>query len=113
MLQKENRLVGRDCIEKVKAEGVLWRGRGFSARSLKSKGKVRIGFVVSKRISKSAVERNKTRRKLREAVRKYLKDRENIGGGDILIFASGQVIEMTGEQLEREVGKCFESIFGR
>lgn len=50
----------------------------------------RIGFVVGKRISKRAVERNYIKRLLSEAIRPALVDLP--GGMDIVISAKNQVI---------------------
>ena len=50
----------------------------------------RIGFVVSKRISKRAVDRNHIKRLLGEAVRPALADLP--GGFDIVISAKNQVM---------------------
>ena len=55
-----------------------------------SDSKTRIGFVVGKRISKRAVERNYIKRLLSEAIRPALVDLP--GGMDIVISAKNQVM---------------------
>lgn len=62
---------------------------------------MRIGFVVSKRISKYAVERNYIKRLLSEAVRTLLADLPP--GWDIVITARNQVKTAQLEILEREM----------
>lgn len=59
-------------------------------RALNVDAKPRIGFVVGKRISKRAVERNYIKRLLGEAIRPVLADLP--GGMDIVISAKNQVI---------------------
>ena len=51
--------------------------------------KLRVGFVVSKRIAKRAVERNYIKRLLGEAIRPYLADLPQ--GWDLVISARNQV----------------------
>jgi ribonuclease P protein component len=51
---------------------------------------LRVGFVVSKRVSKSAVERNYIKRILSEAIRPLLA--ELPGGQDLVIRAKGQAV---------------------
>jgi ribonuclease P protein component len=70
---------------------VRQQGRSVSSRLLilawnpNEIGRTRIGFVVSKRIAKQAVERNRLKRLLGEAVRGYLPDIPP--GMDIVISA--------------------------
>lgn len=52
-------------------------------------GKLRIGFVVSKRISKLAVERNRVKRLLGEAIRHHLPELPS--GWDIVLSARNGV----------------------
>jgi ribonuclease P protein component len=59
-------------------------------RALNADANPRIGFVVGKRISKRAVERNYIKRLLGEAIRPVLADLP--GGMDIVISAKNQVI---------------------
>lgn len=59
-------------------------------RALNTDANPRIGFVVGKRISKRAVERNYIKRLLGEAIRPVLADLP--GGMDIVISAKNQVI---------------------
>lgn len=72
MLSKRNRL------PKISFENVLKNGRGFRKDLIFIKvlpnvsGHNRFGFLVTKKVSKKAVIRNKVKRRLREAVRKLL-----------------------------------------
>ena len=70
---------------------VRQQGRSLSSRLLilawspNEIGRTRIGFVVSKRIAKQAVERNRLKRLLGEAVRRYIPD--ILPGMDVVISA--------------------------
>lgn len=85
MLPKENRLKKNKDFEMV-----FKKGKGFSQNFLflkfiKNNLKVtRFGFVVSKKVSKKAVIRNRIKRRLREIVRKKIAEIEK--GRDIIII---------------------------
>jgi len=64
-------------------------------------GRLRIGFVVSKRISKLAVERNYIKRLLSEAMRSALP--ELPGGWDIVVSARNQVTTADLHTLEEDL----------
>ena len=64
-------------------------------------GRLRIGFVVSKRISKLAVERNYIKRLLSEAMRRALP--ELPGGWDIVLSARNQVTTADLHTLEEDL----------
>ncbi len=74
MLPKKNRLRKKKDFEKV-----LKRGRGFKEDFLILKVKknrlkeLRFGFIVSQKVSKKAVVRNKIKRRFREAARERIK----------------------------------------
>ncbi len=78
------RLSGRKTCERVKTKGFLWKGKHFfvrylhgaprstSAASLSSSA-VFVGTLTSTKLDKSAVKRNRMRRRCREALRITLK----------------------------------------
>jgi ribonuclease P protein component len=61
--------------ERVKGEGIVRRGKllTLSAIAVDNSGLCRVGFITSRRLG-SAVVRNRTRRRLREIVRRYQHD---------------------------------------
>ncbi len=75
-LAKQYRLKGKKEFERVKKEGRLINGLLFSLLILKSQQTdgPKFGFVVSKKIDKRAVVRNRIRRLISEAVRQVLPD---------------------------------------
>jgi ribonuclease P protein component len=64
-------------------------------------GTLRIGFVVSKRISKHAVERNYIKRLLSEAIRPSLSELPT--GWDIVFSARSQAIAANLQALEQDI----------
>ena len=74
---------------------VRQQGRSIASRLLilawvpNEVGKLRIGFVVSKRISKLAVERNRVKRLLSEAIRRHLSELPS--GWDIVLSARNHI----------------------
>ena len=81
MLRKENRL--SKLIRR--ADEKKFFSPLFNVRISDNKdGKVRFGFVVSKKIDKRAVVRNRTKRVLRASVEGFLKD---LMGKDITVIA--------------------------
>ena len=64
-------------------------------------GRLRIGFVVSKRISKLAVERNYIKRLLNEALRCVLPELPS--GWDIVLSARNQVTTVDLDTLEQDL----------
>jgi len=86
---------------------VRQQGRSITSRLLilawipNEVAKLRIGFVVSKRISKLAVERNHIKRLLGEAIRPSLP--ELSGGWDIVFSARNQVTTADLSALQKDV----------
>ena len=86
MLQKENRLKKKKDFEKLFKEGRSFREKLLVLKANKNNlGKSRFGFIVSKKVSKKAVARNKIRRQLREIVRKEINNYQK--GFDVAIIA--------------------------
>ena len=64
-------------------------------------GRLRVGFVVSKRISKRAVERNYIKRLLSEAIRPEIPKLS--GGWDIVLSARNQITTADLRALEQDI----------
>ena len=71
MLKKQNRFHGRATIKKVMRSGGVTRNHLFSLKygAAGHRNTPRVAVVVSKKIAKSAVIRNRIRRRLYEAIR--------------------------------------------
>lgn len=70
-LKKEYRLKKKKEFEEVREKGRVWHGPKISLAMLeKDEGGTRVGVVVSKKVDKRAVERNRLRRLVAEVFRK-------------------------------------------
>jgi len=85
MLPTKNRLKKKKDFEKILKEGrsVKWDGLALKYYSNSFK-ESRFGIIVSKRVSKRAVVRNKIKRRIREILRRELKKIKK--GQDIILF---------------------------
>lgn len=73
MLPLKNRLKKRKDFENIFEKGVTAPNRYFFLKIVQSDNpETRIGFIVSKKVSKKAVERNRVKRLFREAVQMNL-----------------------------------------
>jgi ribonuclease P protein component len=102
MLKRENRLA------KIvhRADEKKYFSPLFNVRISDNKDKkVRFGFVVSKRIDKRAVVRNRTKRILREMARGFLKD---LSGKDIIVVAKKSLSFKEKEAVVKEFGSILK-----
>lgn len=98
MLKKEFRLRKQKEFKNVFSKGFYFSGSFLSLKIAKSNLQIcRFGFIVSKKVSKKAVERNRAKRLLRESIRLTQK---NIKTGFDAVFISKAGI----------VGKDFEEV---
>lgn len=74
MLPDLNRLTGKKNFDRVEKEGEVCQSQNFGVAYIKrgDKNPSRFGVIVSTKISKDAVDRNRIKRSLREAVRHIL-----------------------------------------
>lgn len=79
MLPNQNRLRRREDFAKVYAKGVRYRGTYLNLRIFIDNNDplTRIGIVVSKKVSKLAVTRNRFKRQLRAIFRQLLSQLKN------------------------------------
>ena len=83
-LASSARIKSKEDFQIVYKEGQKWRGKFFTAFFLKS-DKIRLGAVVSSKVSGSAVERNRIRRTIQNFVQKNILDSTRTLKGDIVI----------------------------
>ena len=104
ILFKEGGFVSGDLVtlKTWKIEEGKYPKRGYSVDDLK------IGFVVSKKIEKRAVRRNRVKRQMREAVRLLLKDNKIIPGYVIGMMAKSQILDKDYQDIERDVVKTIK-----
>jgi len=107
MLAKENRLRKKKEFEKVAKEGRGVREEFLVLKYLKNNlNLVRAGFVVSQKISKKAVVRNKVKRRLREIVRRNLEKLKP--GYDLIFFTKKGIEEKDFWQIKEVVENLFK-----
>jgi ribonuclease P protein component len=103
MLKRENRLA------KIthRADEMKYFSPLFNVRITDNKdNKVRFGFVVSKKIDKKAVVRNRTKRVLRDTAKDFLKD---LASKDIVVVAKKSLSFKEKPEVLRE----FKNIFNK
>lgn len=107
MLKKINRISSRKEFLEIKNKGVMNYSPIFGWLSLKNDNdQKKFGFVISKKISKKAVERNKIKRRLAEMVRKYLDDFSK--GTRIVFLAKKEILNKNIKEIEEEIKKCLK-----
>ncbi len=99
-LNKKNRLKKKLDFEDVFKKGKAVKGSFLFIKYRKNELNLpRFGFVVSAKVAGKAVERNKIRRILSEAVRSKLK---NVVGYDIIVFAANKIMIASKEEIARD-----------
>lgn len=103
MLASANKLTGSKNFEKVKEEGGLFQRKwfGISILDRKDKKPSRFGFIVSKKIAKEAVQRNRVKRALREAVRYSLSRIKP--GYDVVFLTKKSILKKSTDDIMNEV----------
>lgn len=86
MLPKENRLTKKKAFDQLLKKGQAYFSQTLILKIIKNNLYIsRFGFIISKKIAKKAVIRNKLKRRLREIIRKDISQLK--GGYDIVIIA--------------------------
>lgn len=106
MISRKHRFHGWGSLKPVYSRGLSVRGPHFSVKSLENpkRHSYRLAVVVSKKINKSAVVRNRIRRRLYEAVRQL--EADIIKPYDIVLTVfHSSVSDEPAEALARQVKK--------
>ena len=74
MFPREQRLTESRLFQSAFQRGTRSKGRTFTIFRLTTGQPGRVGFVITKKVSKSAVVRNRTKRRLRSALQVALHD---------------------------------------
>lgn len=101
MLPDTNRLRSEKAIEQLFKSGRNVRGRILGMKLLPTSGPTRFAFIVSTKISKSAVVRNRIKRQMREIVRPLLLRLQ--WPADIALMAQGAAKDSDFSALRQEV----------
>lgn len=67
----------------------------------------RFAFIVSSKVSKKAVVRNRIRRVLSDISRTRLKE---LGSVDIILVADKRIVEAPREKIEQDLGSIFKKL---
>lgn len=104
MLKRENRIRLKKEFAEIKEKGRVLYSPLFGFLTWKKDDDLKkFGFIVSKKISKRAVDRNKIRRRLADVVCKNL---DMFEGGSRLVFLTKQeILGKKTEEIEKEVLK--------
>ena len=109
MISYKNRFHGRNSLRFVYTNGKTYRSTALALRIVNNARTVnyRCAVVVSKKISKSAVKRNRMRRRLYEIIRKN--EKHIAAHTDIIVTVyTDQVETMSASELEETVLKLLQ-----
>ena len=109
MLAKENRLKKKKDFEKLFKGGRSFREKFLVLKVNKNNlDSVRFGFIVSKKVSKKAVTRNKIKRQLREIIRKEIDNYQK--GFDIAVIALPGIISKDFKEISQALEFALKKI---
>lgn len=99
ILFKEGKFVGGQLltVKYWRVEPDKYPRRKYSTEGLK------IGFVVGKKVHKSAVKRNRIKRQVREVVRLLLKENKLKPGFHAAFMAKPEIFDKKYEEIEKDV----------
>jgi len=107
-LNKKNRLKKKLDFEDVFRKGRAVKGSFLFIKYKKTTlGIARFGFVVSTKVAKKAVERNKVRRILSETVRSVLND---FRSHDIIVYVTKKIVTAQKKDLIEDFMKVLKKI---
>lgn len=107
MLPRENRLKRKKDFKKVFQKGKSVKGNFLLLKKTENElGVSRFGFIVSSKVFKKAVERNKLKRRLRHIVREFLPEIKE--GVDGVFVALSSVKGKNFEEIKKEVEKILK-----
>jgi len=108
VLKKQDRLTKKKDFEEVRVKGSMIQSPLFGLNYLIGKDDKKFGFIVSKKISKRAVDRNRIRRLLAESVRINI-DKIGINIWGVFLAKKSLLGKKFGE-VEEEVGRTLGKI---
>jgi ribonuclease P protein component len=109
VLKRINRIGTKKEFEEVKEKGRTYQAPLLAMIILKKEDEEkRFGLVVSKRISKKAVIRNKIRREVYEAIRKQLEKISKGVRGIVLVRTA--IVDKKAEEIEMEIGEIVKKL---
>ncbi|MFH0857632.1 MAG: ribonuclease P protein component [Candidatus Magasanikbacteria bacterium] len=121
MLPRENRLKHMKDFEVLSREGKFFSDALVTSKVVRiapnlfprrdyTEENLLFGFVVSKKIEKSAVRRNKAKRQIREAVRLLLKEKKCKHGYVVVIMAKKEIFGKEFTEIQKSVENLLHKI---
>lgn len=109
MLPRSSRLVDSIRIAEVKARGTRLSGKHLRlmVASRKDEGNSRFTFITSTAVVRSAVSRNKIKRRMRETTKKILPKLKP--GADIVVIAQPSIISATQSEIDIDLRALLET----
>jgi ribonuclease P protein component len=103
MLAKKFKLISSEDFAKVQKEGTVFQSDNFGIAYLDrgDNDPSRFGFIVSTKVAKDAVDRNRCRRAMSEAVR--INSVNLDGGHDVVFLAKTGISRISTSDIMREV----------
>ena len=102
MLPRKYRLVETKSFERAKKKGSVFQSKSFGMSVFKRNNAAsQFGFIVSTKISKKAVERNRVKRLLRQPLLELLSQIRS--GFDVVFLAKKEILKTNREALSKEV----------
>jgi len=103
MLAKKFRLTGTKDFDGIQKEGKVYQSTNFGIAYLKrgDTGLSRFGFIVSTKIAKDAVDRNRFKRAMSEAVR--IASIDLTSGFDVVFLAKVSIARVSTAEIMKEV----------
>lgn len=102
MLASKNRLKKKVNFARIEIDGDMHQSKSFGmgVYNRNDNEPSCFGFIISTKISKKAVIRNKIKRTMSEVIRKNLKKLKN--GYDVLFLIKPSIVKINTELLEKE-----------
>lgn len=108
-----SRLHGRKVNERVLRKGNVWKGKAMTIRWFPGHPKhpgaipgtraIYAGTVASAKLHKSAVKRNRMRRRCREALRTAVREREDLATVQLLILPRSSSLDCAFPEIQQDI----------
>jgi len=109
MLPRKNRIVKKAEFEKIKKVGRRIPSASFSAVFLKGEGKdPKFGFVVSGKVAKKAVDRNRTKRVFSQSVRDLMGNFPE--GVEVVFLLNKKALLLREPEVKKEIERFSKKI---